>query len=77
MTASVWEEFNGDNDVTILAPLFPATGVSDDPGETFGDISLGFSMLAPEGWSGFLRGNYQFADDYEAFSGNAGLRYSW
>jgi len=51
--------------------------VSDDPGETFGDVSLGFSMLTPEGWSGFLRGDYQFGDDYEAFSGNAGLRFNW
>ena len=47
------------------------------PGETFGDLSLGFSAAAPEGWSGFLRGNYQFSDDYEAWSGNAGLRYAW
>ena len=77
MTASVWEEFNGDNDVIIFAPLFPATGVSDDPGETFGDVSIGLSAQSPEGWSSFLRGNYTFATDYEAFSGNAGVRYAW
>jgi outer membrane autotransporter protein len=77
VTASVWQEFNGSNDVTIDAPNFPVFGVSDEPGETVGDISLGFSVAAPEGWSGFLRGNYQFSDDLEAIAGNLGLRYSW
>jgi autotransporter family porin len=77
VTASVWQEFAGDNDVTIFAPLTPATGVSDDPGETFGDLSLGFTVVAPEGWSGFIRGNFMFNEDYESYSGNAGLRYSW
>ncbi len=78
VTASVWQEFNGgSNDVTIGSPGFPAFGISDEPGETVGDVSLGFSVAAPEGWSGFLRGNYQFSDDLEAISGNAGVRYSW
>jgi autotransporter family porin len=78
VTASVWQEFNGgSNDVSIGSPGFPAFGVSDEPGETVGDVSLGFSVAAPEGWSGFLRGNYQFSDDLEAISGNAGVRYSW
>jgi len=26
--------------------------------------------------SGFVRGDYQFADDYEAIIGNAGVRYT-
>ncbi len=75
--ASVWQEFNGDNDVTIFSPGFGPAGASDDPGETFGDLSIGFNIVAPEGWSGFLRGDYQFGEDYEAFGGNAGVRYSW
>ncbi len=78
VTASVWQEFNGgSNDVSIGSPGFPAFGVSDEPGETVGDVSLGFSVAAPEGWSGFLRGNYQFSDDLEAIAGSAGVRYSW
>jgi autotransporter family porin len=75
--ASVWEDFSGDNNATIADPALPSFGVSDDPGSTMGDISIGFGVAAPEGWSGFLRGNYQFATDYDAYSGNAGLRYSW
>lgn len=78
VTASVWQEFNGgDNDVSIATPDFPAFSVSDEPGETIGDISLGFSVMAPEGWSGYLRANYQFSDDLDAIAGSAGLRYSW
>jgi autotransporter family porin len=38
---------------------------------------VGFSVLRPDGWSGFVRANYLFASDYEAISGNAGLRYAW
>jgi hypothetical protein len=77
VTASVWQEFNGDNDVTIFAPLTPATNVSDDPGETFGDVSVGFSVLSPDGWSTFVRGNWTFNEDIDALSGNAGVRYAW
>ena len=75
--ASVWQEFNGDNDADIFAPGFGNFGVTDSPSETVGDVSLGFAVAAPDGWSGFVRGNYQFADDYEAIVGNAGVRYAW
>lgn len=77
VTASVWQEFNDSNDVSIVAPGFPSFGVADDTVETLGDISLGLGVITPEGWSGFIRANYQFAEDYEAITGNAGLRYAW
>jgi autotransporter family porin len=77
LTASVWQEFNGGNDVTVSAAGLGDFGVSDDAIGTLGDISLGFSVTATEGWTGFLRANYQFAEDFEAITGNAGLRYSW
>lgn len=78
VTASVWEEFSGDNDVAIIAPGLPGSlGASDDPGATVGDVSLGLSVADPEGISGFLRGDYQFAEDYEAIIGNAGVRSAW
>jgi hypothetical protein len=43
----------------------------------YGDVSVGFSAANPEGWSGFIRGNYLFGEDYEAVTGNAGLRYAF
>jgi autotransporter family porin len=77
VTASVWEDFSGGNDVTIVDSGLPDFGVSDNSGDTTGDVALGLSALAPGGWSGFLRANYLFASDYEAVTGNAGLRYAW
>ncbi|WP_162918526.1 autotransporter outer membrane beta-barrel domain-containing protein [Taklimakanibacter deserti] len=77
VTASVWEEFAGDNGVSITDPTFGTFDASDDAGGTIGDVSLGFGMVASEGWSGFIRGNYQFAEDYEAVAGNAGVRFAW
>jgi autotransporter family porin len=77
LTASVWQEFNGSNGATILAPDFAAAGVSDDTVGTFGDMSVGFAVTSPEGWSSFLRGSWQFAEDFDALSASAGLRYAW
>jgi outer membrane autotransporter protein len=77
VTGSAWEDFSGDNEVTIANSGLPNFSVSDDPGQTIGDVSLGLSMASPEGWSGFLRGNYLFGTDYEAVSGNAGVRWAW
>ncbi|WP_162913965.1 autotransporter outer membrane beta-barrel domain-containing protein [Taklimakanibacter lacteus] len=77
VTGSVWEEFAGDNNVTIVGSGVPDFGASDDPGETYWDVSAGLSMAAPDGWSGFIRANYLFADDYDAITGNAGVRWAW
>ncbi|MGE0239977.1 MAG: autotransporter outer membrane beta-barrel domain-containing protein [Parvibaculaceae bacterium] len=77
VTASVWEDFTGGNDASISVPGSTDLGVSDDPASTYGDISLGLSAANPDGWSSFLRANYLFADDYEAVTGNAGVRFVW
>ncbi|WP_162913964.1 autotransporter domain-containing protein [Taklimakanibacter lacteus] len=77
VTASIWQEFNGGNEAVIAVADFPSFDVSDDPVETFGDVSIGFGVTAPEGWSGFVRGNWQFAEGFDALSANAGLRYAW
>jgi len=78
VTASVWETLTGgDSDVTIVDTGVPDFGASDDQSSTFGDISLGLGVANPDGWSSFVRGNYLFAEDYEAFTGNAGVRFVW
>lgn len=78
VTASVWENFTGgDSEVTIVDTGLPDFGASDDSLSTYGDISLGIGVANPDGWSTFVRGNYLFADDYEAFAGNAGVRFVW
>ncbi|MGE0007797.1 MAG: autotransporter domain-containing protein [Parvibaculaceae bacterium] len=77
VTASVWEDFTSGNDATISVPGLTDIGVSDDPASTYGDVALGLSVANPDGWSSFLRANYLFADDYEAVTGNAGVRFVW
>lgn len=67
------QDFSGDNNATIEMAGFPSTGVADDAGRTIGDLSLGFSVTAVEGWSSFLRGHCQFAQDLDAATGNVGL----
>ncbi|MGE4248605.1 MAG: hypothetical protein AB7F09_04400 [Parvibaculaceae bacterium] len=56
---SVWQEFNGGDNEASVVTADSGFEVSDAPDETVGDISLGFSVAAPEGWSGFVRGSYQ------------------
>ena len=77
VTGSVWEDFSGDTEVTVVDTGIPDFGVSDDAASTFGDVSLGLSVANPDGWSAFMRGNYLFADDYEAVAGSAGVRLTW
>jgi hypothetical protein len=74
------KEFSGDNGGTILgigaSVVLRRVGRSGRD-ETFGDVSIGFSVVALEDWSGFVRGSYQLADDFDAIAGNAGVRYTW
>ncbi len=78
VTASVWEVLaGGDLDVSVVDTGVPEFGVSADQGSTFGDVAVGLSAANPDGWSTFVRGNYVFADDYEAWTGNAGVRFVW
>jgi hypothetical protein len=79
VTGSVWENFTGGNsDVTVSDTGLPDFGVSGNSQEsTNGDIAVGLGAANPDGWSSFVRGNYTFADDYEAWTGNAGVRFVW
>ena len=77
VTASVWQDFTGGNDATIAVPGLTDLGVAYDPASTYGDVSLGLSVANPDGWSSFVRANYLFAEDYEAVTGNAGVRFVW
>jgi hypothetical protein len=79
VTGSVWENFTGGNsDVTVSDTGLADFGVSgNDQESTYGDIAVGLGAANPDGWSSFVRGNYTFADDYEAWTGNAGVRFVW
>jgi autotransporter family porin len=77
VTASVWEDFSSDSEVNIVDTGLPDFGASDSPSSTYGDVALGLSAASPDGWSAFVRGNYLFAEDYEAVAGSAGVRIIW
>ena len=69
LIGSVWREFKGDDSVTIggFGSTFPEFSVSDNIDPTFGDLSVGLDAVGnAAGWSGFLRGHYQFSNNYEA-----------
>jgi outer membrane autotransporter protein len=79
LIASVWQEFKGDNSITIsgFGSAFPAFSVSDNIDPTFGDVSVGLNAVGTAGWSGFMRGHYQFSDNYQSWSGEGGIRYAF
>ncbi len=66
----VWGEFEGDNSAS-----FTAFTVADNTPEVFGEAGLGIEALSlSSGWSGNLRGDIQFAEDFTSFGGFVGLR---
>jgi hypothetical protein len=79
LTVSVWQEFSGDNEATITGFVGPAGffDVEDESDDTFGEVSVGLSATGQNGWSGFLKGDYTFSDDYNSAAVNGGVRYNW
>ena len=79
MTGSVWQEFAGDNSVSVDGfggADLPEFDDTDD--DTRGEVVVGLSAVSlTSGWSGFVRGKYEVSDEFEAFGVNGGLRYNW
>jgi autotransporter family porin len=76
-TASVWHEFLDDNKVTLGGFDIPDFTAKVSEVSTFGEFGGGLTIVATDGWSGFVRGKYQFAKDLSAGTMHAGLRYEW
>jgi hypothetical protein len=73
---SAWQEFADDNTASIQSGGVNLTATDSIEG-TIGEASIGLNIfdLGGSGMSGFVKGNAQFGDnDYEAYSGNAGVR---
>ena len=79
VTGSVWQEFAGDNSVSVDGfggADLPEFDDTDD--DTRGEVVVGLSAVSlTNGWSGFVRGKYEVSDEFEAFGVNGGLRYNW
>jgi hypothetical protein len=76
-TASVWHEFLDDNEATVKGFVTPNFTASVSEVDTYGEVGGGLTFVGTDGWSGFARGKYQFADKLSAGTVNAGLRYTW
>lgn len=78
-TASYWARLSGGAAATINsgagAPLLTLT---DKQVTSYGDIGAGINIVQlGSGWSGFLKGDYQFAASYGAGSVKGGLRFDF
>jgi outer membrane autotransporter protein len=73
LTLKVWGEFEGDNSAN-----FSTFTVADNTPDVFGEASLGVEALSlANGWSGNLKADVQFAEDFTSFGGFVGLRKSF
>jgi len=74
--ASVWQEFSADNAASVTSNGVTLTA-NDDAEGTIGEVSAGLNIFdtTGTGFSGFIKGDAQFGEnDYEAYTGNAGIR---
>jgi len=70
LALKVWGEFEGNN-----SAAFSAFGVADNMPDVFGEVGLSIEVASlANGWSGNLKGDTQFAEDFISFGGYVGLR---
>ena len=76
-TASIWNQFDGDNSAKLSSPGASAVKVTDDTGGVSYQVGGGFEVRALNGWSAFAKGDYQWGDGAEGGSGHGGIRLNW
>jgi len=72
----IGDEFNGDNQLTLTSGGNSLV-LADNPLGTFGIVSLGLNVFGNNGWSGFIRGDGTFGDNYTSGAIRIGLRYTF
>ena len=76
--ASVWNRVYGHNATSIGGGSDTAFVIMDKSLRSFGDVGVSLDVTGfSTGWSGFLKGDYQFAAGFKSTSASAGLRYRW
>jgi hypothetical protein len=84
-TASVWEIFTGRNFATLSSDGFVLDLSDPHNNRTYGEVgaALNFFQVAgwgpnwPGRWSAFVKGDFRFADNYDAGSVKGGVRVQW
>jgi hypothetical protein len=70
LSVKLWNEFNGSNTAT-----FSGLTVTDNTPDLFGEVGLGLEAINfSNGWSGTLKGDVQFANEFSSLGGFVGLR---
>ncbi|MDR3461360.1 MAG: ParB-like protein [Beijerinckiaceae bacterium] len=77
--ASYWARLSGGASATINSGAgAPLLTLNDQQVTNYGDIGAGINIIQlKSGWSGFLKGDYQFASSYGAGSIKAGVRFDF
>jgi outer membrane autotransporter protein len=77
LVARYWNEFEGENDVTLNSAGPPLT-LGDDFSGSFGEIGGTVNVFgADDRFSAFLNLGVKFKDDYQATDASLGLRWRW
>jgi outer membrane autotransporter protein len=75
--AKLWNEFDGDNHVTLLSDG-PALNMSDNFRGAFGEVGGGVSLFGADGHaSAFVNASVKFKGDYLDGGARLGVRYQW
>ncbi len=78
VTASVWHAFTGDNAASFGSGVYTFNLEDVDSHKTYGEIggALNFLEIASR-WSGFVKGDFRFSDNYTGGSVKGGVRFQW
>jgi hypothetical protein len=78
VTASVWHRFTGDNSATISSGGFNLDLVDTNQVKTYGEVGGALNVFqVGSAWSGFVKGDYRFGENYSGGSVKGGVRAQW
>jgi hypothetical protein len=77
VTGRIWNEFEGENDVTIFSGG-PDLTLTDDFSGSFGEISGSVNLFSNKAaFSAFVNAGVKFKDDYQSTDATLGFRWRW
>lgn len=77
LTGRVWNEFEGENGLTI-DNLGPDLDLVDDFSGTFGEVTGSINLFSNEAaFSAFVNAGVKFKDDYQSTDATLGFRWRW
>jgi|GEM_PF-6383185 len=73
---SLWNEFAGENDVTLSGGATNLT-LTDNVSGASAELKAGVEVFSQAGWSGFASGVYKVGENSSSVGGQVGLRYDF